>query len=535
MSLPDKTTELIGQLRARVAELTSRPTASIDTDASLAALGLESIMIIDLQALLEDEWALPDFPIAPTLTIKDIATRAERALTRDSPRAGTRLAAPGAAEASVEQPSLFPAAALQRAYLVGRRTDLPLGGVAAHMYLEFDKTGLDLGRAEAALRDLINRHDMLRTVLHPNGMFETLSSVPAYSIQVTDLRECSQDEKQAQLAQVRQQTAHRLRPADDWPPIEVTAALVEKDMTRLFVSLDFIVADAASCLSLLSEWGVLYAGKTLPPIPMTFAAWSRSEATVDPDRLERARAYWGDRVGQLPPAPELPLFADPAEVTGAHFERHQVHIDAQIWAALRERCAGRGLTTSVVLCAAYSRALAARTRRSDFSLTLTMFNRPPVAGIEHVVGDFSSTTLLAVEAGSRRTFGSLARSMQDRLWLDLNHRSMPGMAVLRELWRSRGTATPVPLMPVVFTSLFEDFSGLKWLGENVYGVSETPQVYLDHQSFERDGKLVLQFDYVPALVAPKLVEALAEDESHLLRTLARDALAWDSIEELTSA
>ena len=526
MSPTEDTARAVQLLRARVAELTEQPEATVGTDRSLASLGLESISIIDLQTLIEDQWELVDFPIVPTDTIDEIAARALGADVAPEP---ARAAPP-----VLPPRQTFPALPLQRAYLVGRRTDLPLGGVAAHMYLEFDSEDLDLGRAEHALRLLIERHDMLRTVLRSDGTLETLTSVPPYVIPVTDLTE---GDPAARLAELREQAAHRLRPADQWPLLDVRAARLDDRALRLFVTIDFVIADAASCLRLLTEWGVLYRDHDaeLAALPTTFERWSRTESEVDQERLAPARAYWAERAAQLPPAPELPLLTSPRGVVGARFERRQLRVPGPVWSALREHAAARGLTTSVVLCAAYARVLAGHTARPDFTLTLTTFNRPPVPGIEHVVGDFSGTALLAVDAEHRRTFGALARSMQDRLWLDLQHRAMPGPAVLREVWRARGGGSPAPLMPVVFTSMFEDFTGLNWLGDNVFGVSETPQVYLDHQCFERDGELVLQFDSAPELVPADLLDRMLERHERLVTSLAEDPGAWDAADERTPA
>ena len=52
-----------------------------------------------------------------------------------------------------------------------------------------------------------------------------------------------------------------------------------------------------------------------------------------------------------------------------------------------------------------------------------------------------------------------------------------------------------PMMPVVFTSTLgigsggQDSSSWHHLGEQVYSVSQTPQVWIDHVASERDGAL----------------------------------------------
>jgi pyochelin synthetase len=80
---------------------------------------------------------------------------------------------------------------------------------------------------------------------------------------------------------------------------------------------------------------------------------------------------------------------------------------------------------------------------------------------------------------------------------------MSGVRVLRELGRRQGHV-PSALMPVVFTSVL----GLEGLGrglnssafgETVYTISQTPQVWLDHQVLEDRGALSTSWDAVEEL------------------------------------
>jgi len=72
----------------------------------------------------------------------------------------------------------FPLTDVQQAYLIGRRDSMELGGVSAHWYAEYEATDLDLHRLESAVRKVISRHDMLRTVFLPDGRQQTLKEVP---------------------------------------------------------------------------------------------------------------------------------------------------------------------------------------------------------------------------------------------------------------------------------------------------------------------------------------------------------------------
>ena len=60
-------------------------------------------------------------------------------------------------------------------------------------------------------------------------------------------------------------------------------------------------------------------------------------------------------------------------------------------------------------------------------------------------------------------------------------------------------------MPIVFTSTLTQerrTRAVSALGTMVYGISQTPQVWLDHQVSEQEGMLVLNWDAVEALFPP---------------------------------
>jgi non-ribosomal peptide synthase protein (TIGR01720 family) len=189
------------------------------------------------------------------------------------------------------------------------------------------------------------------------------------------------------------------------------------------------------------------------------------------------------------------------------------------------------VTPSVVVAAAYAEVLAAWSKSRWFTLNVTVGDRLPVhPDVASVVGDFTSLVLLEVDFREAVGFGERVRGLQRQLWRDLEHRAFGGVRVLRELARLYGVGRAV--MPVVFTSVVgRRFGGVggvvPGLGRVVSMVSQTPQVLLDHQIYERADGLVVSWDAVEeAFPAGLLDEAFAAYEG-LLRRLADDPAAWD--------
>jgi len=434
----------------------------------------------------------------------------------------------------------FPLNDVQQAYWVGRGDLFELGNVSSHTYLELDLTGLDVERFARALRRVIDRHDMLRAVIASDGSQRILAQVPAYEVRVLDLAGVASEERERRLDEVRQEMSHQVLPADRWPLFEVRASRLGDGRLRLHVSVDVLITDAWSSQILYRDLARYYADPEaeLPHLELSFRDYVLAEIELRESELyRRSLSYWKRRVETLPPGPELPLARRPGTLEHPRFTRRRGTLDSERWQAIKARAAAAGLTPSGVLLAAFAEVLALWSKSPRFTLNLTLFNRLPLhPHVEELVGDFTSVTLLEVDAGGGHDFVDRARTVQDRLWEDLDHRYAGGIRVLRELARIRGRSSGA-LMPVVFTSTLGQTSrsvrprrppaAEEVRSEVVYSVSQTPQVWLDHQVVERvDGGLGYHWDAVEELFPPDLVDDLLTTYRGLLDDLAAGEEGW---------
>jgi amino acid adenylation domain-containing protein len=417
------------------------------------------------------------------------------------------------AEQAMDDGAPFPLTDIQQAYLVGRAAELELGKVGCHAYREFDCATVDLPRLEQAWNSLVARHPMLRAVFSADGTQRVLDSVPTYRIEVEDLRDAS--DAPAILQQRREARSHRVFDPERWPLFEINAIQLV-DRVRLSVGVDLLIADAAALITLFREWGAFYRepGRDLPPLAGRFADHARRL----PQPTPRERAYWEARLDTLPPGPDLPRLALSQP---PRFVRRSFKLEAPHWRELKQTARSQGLTPSALVAAIYADILAAWNRRTHFSLILTQFAAPE--GMQGVVGDFTSTILLEVDA-SLPSFLDRVRAVQKRLLTDLDHATMSGVAVLRELRRRRPDVEPVS---VVFTSALghpgldpDAPSPLAWLGQTVFAITQTPQVAMDHHVFEEDGALVASWDVVEALFPTGVIDAMVQAYGALLQALA---------------
>ncbi len=430
----------------------------------------------------------------------------------------------------------FPLTDIQQAYWIGRQEAFDLGDVAIHYYTEVDCRNLDLPRLERAWNRVVRRHDMLRAVVHAVGEQQILAEVPDYEIPVVDLRNLDETARTEALQACRDEMSHRVPDAASWPCFALRAHRLEEDSVRLHVSLDLLHVDGASILILFEDWIRLYGDEEaeLEPLELSYRDYVQAEHRLaESPEMEKGLAWWRDKVRQLPPAPDLPLAVAPSRLEHTRFVRRVLEVSPDVFARLKERATEIGLTPTAFFLTAFSETLRAYAKAADFTLNVTLFNRLPVhPQVNRLVGDFTSMVLLADRARAGEALEDHARRLQVDLWEALEHRWVSGVKVLGELNRIQKSSAG-GVMPIVFTSLLDlntqGFAAdvLAPLGKEIYTITQTPQVYLDHQVRETpDGGVVLSWDVVEDLFADGMVEEMLAAYHRLLHRLVDEPELW---------
>lgn len=439
------------------------------------------------------------------------------------------------ARAAADADMPFPLTPVQEAYWLGRRSMFELGARGTASYVEVDVPALDLERLRQAIDTLVARHAMLRVVFLDDGRQVCRDEVPPFPLTFDDLGDAPDEDVQRCLARTRETMSQQDLDPGAWPLLRLHVTRWGQ-RSRLHLLIELLVCDAASIRILLRELAALYrdAGVVLPPLAFDFASYVRTLSVLRASpRFERDRRYWQKRLPDLPPPPELPLARNPEEIGRPVFHRRAFHLEAAVWTRLKAAAAERGLTPTAAIGAAYAEALAVYARTPRFTVNVTTYQRLPMhRDVESIVGDFTSVSLLAVDARAD-SFKGLASAIQRRLWEDMDHGLYSGVDVIRELRRRDNLATQAA-MPIVFTSMLgqgeneAERDAREWLGEGVFGAAGTPQVWIDHQINDYGEALEVRWDTVDALFPAGVIDGLFAHYTDRIRRLAADAAAWDA-------
>ncbi|CAF2829448.1 unnamed protein product [Rotaria sp. Silwood2] len=439
-------------------------------------------------------------------------------------------------ESSKYQP--FPITEMQRAYLVGRSGHIQLGNVSCFYYQEYDcPPEFDIKRLEQAMNQLIQRHEALRIVFPSETKQKILSDVPYYIIDVFDTDDNISLEKQ--LVERRVQLSHQILAADHWPLFDIQLtrfSINNKTRHRLHIGFDFLIVDLWSLHLILYELDELYFNNNtaLKPLNLSYRDYIMAEQQMKTMlNHQHDKQYWINRLGSFPVGPNLPLQCLPIELQSQRFCRLQQTLDKSIWKNLKKIMRKLRVTPISFLASVYAIVIANWSEDKHFSLNLPVSHRLPMhEQVNQIVGDFTSVIPLEFDLNQPINFYQFVGIVQKQLWSDLEHLSYNGLSFIRQLMQTKNTRET--LLPVVFTCGIDN-SDSNDMNRNinilfdqyaVYGVSQTPQIFLHHHVYEHDGQLKFYLDHIETLFPSNMLEDMQKTFKDLLTMLACSDEMW---------
>ncbi|MGH3956795.1 MAG: amino acid adenylation domain-containing protein [Mycobacterium sp.] len=520
------------EIKATVADLIGLAPQEISDVDDLITLGLDSIRMMTLAG----GWRKRGSRITFAQLAAEPSVESWHALLGDGAEPVSDVRDDTAADGTPEdaedtaEDAPFPLATMQHAYWIGRSKDQELGGVAAHLYVEFDGGVIDPERLRLAVDRLVAAHPMLRTRFLPDGTQQALSFPGRDVFSVVDLRGRVDEEIEAALTELRERKTHQRLAIEDGQVLDVTLTLRDETSSRLHLDVDMLAGDAMSYRVLVSDLAALYHGAAQPELGYTYRRY-RTEQRGDESARERDRQWWSERLDDLPGAPELPTVPVSERTEPHRTVRYDYWLEPQAKQQLLAAAHQRGITPAMAMAAVFAETIGGWSAQSRFLLNVPLFHRESVhPDIDRVIGDFTSSIMLDVDLTDQMSVADRARALQRSMYESGAHSAYPGLNVLRDLGRRRGE--PV-LAPVVYTSalnLGELFatSVIETFGEPVWIISQGPQVLLDAQVTEVRGGLLLNWDVRESAFPDGMVDTMFARYTDAVAALCAGDDGWNA-------
>ncbi|AHH21631.1 non-ribosomal peptide synthetase [Nocardia nova SH22a] len=392
---------------------------------------------------------------------------------------------------------------------------------------------LDDAALTAALRDVLDRHEALRT------RYPDLDGVPYQQIVAADevpIDLTPQLVTEAELAGRLRELASDGFSVREAVPVRATLLRRAPEEHVLVVSIHHIAADGWSIAPLTRDLMIAYTARAAAdaprwrPLPVQYAdyaLWQREVLGAEDDSRSVFAAqllFWRDELAGLPDVLALPGDRPRPAVASGRGARHRFTLAAESLAGLRALAERQGSTFFMALHAATAVLLAKLSGQRDIAIGTPMAGRGEAA-LDELVGMFVNTLVLRAEVAPEQTFAELLAAVRDGDLRAFAHRDVPFerlVEVLNPLRSAarhplfqvmldlRQAAAAVPELPGLRADLLELDSGTAKFDLQLT-VEENP-----------DGSAAAVFEYATDLFDAATIASFARRLGTLLDTVVAD-------------
>ncbi len=278
--------------------------------------------------------------------------------------------------------------------------------------------------AEQALRQIVARHEVLRTVYRSTaqGPMQVVRDTVQVSLPVTDLSELDEATQRQRVRQMANEDVRRAFDLESDVMVRghwlVLSRAAGADRGVLLFNIHHIAADGWSMGVLVREFVEIYralsAGEQvkLAALPIQYADYAQWQHDyLRGDVLQKQLGYWKDHLAQAPATHGVPL--DHPRPAQSAYEGARVvsYLDAVTAQQVMDLAKQQRVTPFMVLHAVLSLLLVRHGGNSDVLIGTPMANRLRVE-LEPLIGFFANTLVLRSNSSGSETFADYLRHIR---------------------------------------------------------------------------------------------------------------------------
>jgi len=391
----------------------------------------------------------------------------------------------------------------------------PVYNIPVALRLEGD---LNIDAFKQSLRELINRHESLRTTFpEQDGQpVQVIAETIPFPFTQLDLSHYSEEEREAQVQQVALEEALQPFNLSNGPLLRIKLLELKPGDAVILLTMHHIISDGWSVGVLIQEFTQCYAAfcqhkpSPLPELPLQyadFAHWQRK--WLSGEVLEKQMAYWRKQLANCPPLLELPIdFPRPAMQT-YHGDTLSTTLPAHLLKSIHELCQQTDVTLFMLMLAAWQTLLFRYTNQTDLCVGTPIANRNRVE-TENLIGFFVNTLVLRTRLEGSFSFLKLLEEVRTTALEAYAHQDIPFEMLVEVLQPPREMAhSPFfQVMLVLQNAPLQPLALPELKLTPILADNKTAKFDLTLIAQESSDGLMLSFEYNTDLFAPATIQRM---------------------------
>ena len=426
---------------------------SVERTANFFELGGHSLLAVRLMDRIKDTFGvnLPMVTLFDAPSLEDLALR----ITPDHAAAAPLAKTPDTAPA---RPPRDSAPVTQgQSEILGAILFEPEQSRAYNLPFSLAVDGpLDADAMDAALCDVITRHDVLRARFDDNLRVMNFGLVAPDAITRVDLRDLDDAAKAEALGDLRHRASEIIFDLQQAPLFKADIVTLGAARHEVIFTTHHVICDGWSVGVILEDLSLAYQARSAGQAPdwpqpaQSIADLAQAEADWETSAdAARQRSYWRETFAADVPVVDVPTDHPRSTANSSAGAQLRTQLSTSLTQALRDLARSSGATLENVLFAAFNAYIARIANVRD--LAIGMPSPGQVAhGLEQGVGHSVNFLPIRNKVTAQDSFASLLQNVRRNQLETLDNRHLTLGTILRELALKRDGAR-IPLVPISMT------------------------------------------------------------------------------------
>ncbi len=319
------------------------------------------------------------------------------------------------------------------------------------------KGRLDVGSLNRALAEIVQRHEILRTVFAPiDGQPAQVVSghVPSSIFHLLDLREIPDDFRETEVRRIISEQTRQYFDLSLGPLLRPLLLELDSEQYVILVTMHHAITDGGSieifCRELLSLYESFSAGRPSPlaELPVQYADYAYWQRLSLTDEVLRTQLeYWRRQLAGAPDTLQLPGDRPRPEIQTYRGAAHPLKIDRGLTDDIKALGLTHGASLFMSLTAVFMTLLYRISEQRDIVVGSPIANRPREE-LEGLIGFFVNNLVLRSEISSDLSFADLLKRVRATALGAYAHQDVPFENIVGEM-RPQRDLSRTPLFQVV--------------------------------------------------------------------------------------